>query len=102
MVTRRSWARSALSRGPELIVSPTAALFDTEVAGPLSRVVLNVRASEPTLVLLVEWVVEAGGRVWIVLYVREALTEPDGQCAGLGNKQTDRGWRLGGRAGSCR
>jgi hypothetical protein len=45
---------------------PTATLFGKPVVGSNSTVNLNIDASTPKPVLITEWVVEAGKRLWIV------------------------------------
>lgn len=50
---------------------PTAVLFGRPVEGIASAVSLNIRGSDPVPVVLVEWVTEAGDRVWLVRLARE-------------------------------
>jgi hypothetical protein len=56
---------------------PTASLFGQQVAGSTSIVNLNIDVLTAKPVLIVEWVVEAGSRLWIIRASQEIKVEED-------------------------
>src|SRR5690242_451942 len=71
-VTFRSALRQhRLSQGNILEQEPVATVFGQRVTGMTSLLNLRVEGSIPTPVLINEWVVEAGERLWIVRVSRQ-------------------------------
>lgn len=59
------------ARGADPRDGPVIRLFGKDVTGLRSEEELYVRGASPTPVAITEWVVEAGGRIWIVRASRE-------------------------------
>jgi hypothetical protein len=71
--------RSArLGQGGQIFNGPRANLFGQSVVGQATVVSLNLDGPVPKPTLIVEWVVEAGQRLWIVRASQEPTTEGAG------------------------
>lgn len=60
-----------ISQGASSQAGPAAVLFGKSIVGTLSVVDIRINTSSKKPVLIVEWVVEAGKRLWIVRAARE-------------------------------
>jgi hypothetical protein len=58
-------------------VGPTAFIFNENIVSSLSVVPLKINGIEETAILILEWVVEAGDRLWIIRVSQQYLGETD-------------------------
>lgn len=70
------------AQGGKVESGPAANIFGTQVTGQVSRVNLNLISATPVPTLIVEWVTEAGSRIWIVRSA-QAIDSEDGGVPSL-------------------
>jgi hypothetical protein len=62
-----------IAQGGRVTAGPVAAIFGSSVSSIASTVSLKIHGDTPSNVVIVEWVADAGKRLWIIRYSQEVI-----------------------------